>query len=374
MLSKKNLSFTSSFANNRLDFSLAGEINLYTLVSFEKELESKLRNGSELFLNLDDITSIDTAGAIYINKLEQTFAEKQLAFSLTCKNEQVISTLKTIHVLHLDLEEFVYKQPSFIEKLGEDAVLRMKKFVEFLSFFGQISYGFFYLFKHLRSLRYKEIFFEINENAIKAFGIVALTSFLVGVVMAYQSSVQLKIYGANIFIVDMLGISIFRELAPLLTAIVIAGRSGSSFTAQIGAMKITEELDAMRTMGFDPIVFLVIPRIIALMLMMPLLIFVSDVTGLLGGMLVANLDLGISTSLFLDRLNEVVAAKHFFVGIAKGPFFAFLIASIGIFRGMLVKDDTQSIGINTTKSVVESIFAVIVCDAVFSIIFTNLGI
>jgi len=374
MLSKKNLSFTSSFANNRLDFSLAGEINLYTLVSFEKELESKLRNGSELFLNLDDITSIDTAGAIYINKLEQTFTEKQLAFSLTCKNEQVISTLKTIHVLHLDLEEFVYKQPSFIEKLGEDAVLRMKKFVEFLSFFGQISYGFFYLFKHLRSLRYKEIFFEINENAIKAFGIVALTSFLVGVVMAYQSSVQLKIYGANIFIVDMLGISIFRELAPLLTAIVIAGRSGSSFTAQIGAMKITEELDAMRTMGFDPIVFLVIPRIIALMLMMPLLIFVSDVTGLLGGMLVANLDLGISTSLFLDRLNEVVAAKHFFVGIAKGPFFAFLIASIGIFRGMLVKDDTQSIGINTTKSVVESIFAVIVCDAVFSIIFTNLGI
>ncbi len=374
MLSKKNLSFTSSFANNRLDFSLAGEINLYTLVSFEKELESKLRNGSELFLNLDDITSIDTAGAIYINKLEQTFAEKQLAFSLTCKNEQVISTLKTIHVLHIDLEEFFYKHPLFIEKLGEDAVLRMKKFVEFLSFFGQISYGFFYLFKHLRSLRYKEIFFEINENAIKAFGIVALTSFLVGVVMAYQSSVQLKIYGANIFIVDMLGISIFRELAPLLTAIVIAGRSGSSFTAQIGAMKITEELDAMRTMGFDPIVFLVIPRIIALMLMMPLLIFVSDVTGLLGGMLVANLDLGISTSLFLDRLNEVVAAKHFFVGIAKGPFFAFLIASIGIFRGMLVKDDTQSIGINTTKSVVESIFAVIVCDAVFSIIFTNLGI
>lgn len=374
MLSKKNLSFTSSFANNRLDFSLAGEINLYTLVSFQKELESKLRNETELSLNLDDIISIDTAGAIYINNLEQSFRENKLAFSLTCKNEQVINTLKSVHVMHLDLDKVTYKKPSFIDNLGEDIVLRIKKFVEFLSFFGQISYGFFYLFKHLKSLRYKEILFEINENAIKAFGIVALTSFLVGVVMAYQSSVQLKIYGANIFIVDMLGISIFRELSPLLTAIVIAGRSGSSFTAQIGAMKITEELDAMRTMGFDPIAFLVIPRIIALMLMMPLLIFVSDITGLLGGMLVAKLDLGISVSLFLDRLNEVVAAKHFFVGIAKGPFFAFLIASIGIFRGLMVKDDTQSIGINTTKSVVESIFAVIVCDAVFSIIFTNLGI
>ena len=374
MLSEQKLSFKSSFSNSRLDFSLAGEINLYTLPSFKKELESKLQHATELFLNLDNVLSIDTAAAIYINSLEQSFQENKLFFSLTCKNETLLMTLKTVHVMHLDLEKLVYKEPSFVEKLGEDIVLRMKKFVEFLSFFGQISYGFFYLFKHLGSLRYKEIFFEINENAIKAFGIVAVTSFLVGVVTAYQSSVQLKIYGANIFIVDMLGISIFRELAPLLTAIVIAGRSGSSFTAQIGAMKITEELDAMRTMGFDPIRFLVIPRIVALMLMMPLLIFVSDIAGLIGGMLVAKLDLGISVSVFLDRLNEVVAAKHFFVGLAKGPFFAFLIASIGIFRGLMVKDDTQSIGINTTKSVVESIFSVIVCDAIFSIIFTNLGI
>jgi phospholipid/cholesterol/gamma-HCH transport system permease protein len=374
MLSEKKLSFKSSFSNSRLDFSLAGEINLYTLPSFKKELESKLQHATELFLNLDNVVSIDTAAAIYINSLEQSFQENKLFFSLTCKNENLLITLKTVHVMHLDLEKLVYKEPSFVEKLGKDIVLRMRKFVEFLSFFGQISYGFFYLFKHIQSLRYKEIFFEINENAIKAFGIVAVTSFLVGVVTAYQSSVQLKIYGANIFIVDMLGISIFRELAPLLTAIVIAGRSGSSFTAQIGAMKITEELDAMRTMGFDPIRFLVIPRIVALMLMMPLLIFVSDIAGLIGGMLIAKLDLGISVSVFLDRLNEVVAAKHFFVGLAKGPFFAFLIASIGIFRGLMVKDDTHSIGINTTKSVVESIFSVIVCDAIFSIIFTNLGI
>ncbi len=165
-----------------------------------------------------------------------------------------------------------------------------------------------------------------------------------------------------------------RELAPLMTAIVIAGRSASAFTAQIGAMKITEELDAMRTMGFDPYVFLVLPRIIALMIAMPLLIFVADVMSLFAGILVANFDLGISPQLFLDRFGEAVAAKHFFIGIAKGPFFAFLIASIGVYRGFMVKDDTQSIGFNTTKSVVEAIFAVIICDAIFSILFTNLGI
>ncbi len=172
----------------------------------------------------------------------------------------------------------------------------------------------------------------------------------------------------------MLGISILRELAPLITAIVIAGRSGSAFTAQIGAMKITQELDAMETMGFDPYIFLVLPRIIALMIVVPILIFVADIMGLLGGMLVANLDLGITTELFLNRFLDNVSVKHFFIGILKGPFFAFLIASIGIYRGLKVKDDTQSIGFNTTKSVVESIFAVIVCDAIFSIAFTNLGI
>lgn len=228
--------------------------------------------------------------------------------------------------------------------------------------------------RSIKSIRYKEIIFEMNENALKALGIIALTSFLIGLVTAYQSAYQLKIYGANIFIVEILGISIFRELAPLITAIVIAGRSGSAFTAQIGAMKITEELDAMRTMGFDPYLFLVLPRIIALMITMPILIFVADIMGLLGGIIVAYIDLGISFSFFVERLNDVVAAKHFFIGIFKGPFFAFLIASIGVYRGLMVKNDTQSIGINTTKSVVESIFAVIICDAIFSIIFTNLGI
>ena len=370
----KELSCQSSFSSNQLELSLAGTLNLYTLVTFQNEIEKYLVNLTTLHLNLDGLLSLDTASAIYINSLKQLCDDKKIDFLLTCKDEKLLKTLDTVHVMHLDLEMLVYKEPSFLYKLGENFVLRMKKFSEFLHFFGQISYGFFYLLKHLKSFRYKEVFFEINENAIKAFAIVAVTSFLVGVVTAYQSSVQLKIYGANIFIVDMLGISIFRELAPLLTAIVIAGRSGSSFTAQIGAMKITEELDAMHTMGFDPMRFLVLPRIIALMLMMPLLIFVSDIAGVLGGMLVAKLDLGISVSLFLDRLNEVVAAKHFFVGIAKGPFFAFLIASMGIFRGLMVRDDTQSIGTNTTKSVVESIFSVIVCDAVFSIIFTNLGI
>ncbi|MBU0632100.1 ABC transporter permease [bacterium] len=374
MASEQKLSYKSSLNNAQLDVYLTGDLTLYTTSRLQKYIFSKLQNISELNIDLDGVTSIDTAGAIYINCLKSTLLDKNISISLTCKDEKILKTLNDIKSVVVNKKIPQQQKASFLENLGEDVYLRYKKFLEFLTFFGQIVYGFFYTFKHIATLRYKEILFEINENAIKAFAIVGVTSFLVGVVTAYQSAYQLKIYGANIFIVDMLGISMFRELSPLLTAIVIAGRSGSAFTAQIGAMKITEELDAMRTMGFDPIAFLVLPRIIALMIMMPLLIFLSDVTSIFGGMIVAKLDLGISVSLFLDRFNEVIAAKHFFVGISKGPFFAFLIASIGVFRGMLVKDDTQSIGFNTTKSVVESIFAVIVCDAVFSIIYTNLGI
>jgi len=243
-----------------------------------------------------------------------------------------------------------------------------------MNFIGKLFATKLHYMRSVKNIRFREIFFEINESGIKALGIIALTSFLIGVVVAYQSAYQLKLYGANIFVVDMLGISLLRELSPLITAIVIAGRSGSSFTAQIGAMKITQELDAMKTMGFDPYIFLVVPKIIALMIVLPLLIFVSDMMGLVGGMMVANVDLNITTELFLNRFSEVVEAKHLFIGLIKGPFFAFLIASIGIYRGLKVKDDTQSIGHNTTKSVVESIFAVIVCDAIFSIAFTTLGI
>lgn len=181
-------------------------------------------------------------------------------------------------------------------------------------------------------------------------------------------------YGANIFIIDMIGISVLREMAPMITAIVIAGRSGSSFTAEIGAMKITDELDAMKSMGFDIYYFLIIPKILALIVVLPILIFVADMFGILGGMIVSNIELGISSSFFINRFNEVIGFEHFFIGLLKGPFFAFLISTIAIYRGLKVKEDTQSIGKNTTKSVVESIFAVIVCDALFSIIFTNLGI
>ncbi len=369
---------TYNLQGDKLSIKFSGELTLYTITTFQKQLQTiSFKEVSLIALDLHELVYLDTAAAIFLIKLEEEYNTKSKKTRILCFNEKVLSTLELVKMQRTitNLEIKINDTKGLFLK---SSIIKINKFfygfLLFMEFFGKVCMTQLNYLKSLNNIRYKEIAFELNESAIKAIGIVALTSFLIGVVIAYQSAYQLKLYGANIFIVDMLGISILRELAPLITAIVIAGRSGSAFTAQIGAMKITQELDAMKTMGFDPFTFLVIPRIIALMIAMPLLIFIADIMGIFGGMIVSHIDLGISYELFLDRFGEVVDVRHFFIGIIKGPFFAFLIASIGIYRGLIVKNDTQSIGLNTTKSVVESIFAVIVCDALFSIALTNLGI
>ena len=362
--------------DTKLLVKFSGELSLYTISKLQKQIDTlSTSDKKNLEINLQDVSSMDTAAAIFINNIENKYQQKGFEVSVFSGNEDIEATLSLVKKQKMKYSDSLEQNKlSPLESFGKfihDYYIGIMAFFEFM---GNLFATKLHYLKSVRNIRFREIAFEINESGIKALPIIAVTSFLIGLVVAYQSAYQLKLYGANIFLVDMLGISILRELAPLITAIVIAGRSGSAFTAQIGAMKITEELDAMRTMGFDPYIFLVMPRIIALMIVMPILIFVSDMMGILGGILVANIDLQITPTLFLERFTTAVDAKHFFIGIFKGPFFAFLIASIGIYRGLRVKDDTQSIGFNTTKSVVESIFAVIVCDALFSIAFTNLGI
>jgi phospholipid/cholesterol/gamma-HCH transport system permease protein len=372
---QKSLQIESEGSKLLLKFS--SELTLQHLTTVQHEIErSSLRDITEIVFDCKELDYIDTSAALYINRYIQKLQKYKIEYKFLHLKPLHKETLNLVAKNMQEVQDINYtpKEITFLENIGKKSYYFIDGLRSFLYFFGRLFSSNIRSIISIKSIRFKEIAFEINESAIKALGIIALTSFLIGLVVAYQSAYQLKIYGANIFIVDMLGISIFRELAPLITAIVIAGRSGSAYAAQIGAMKITQELDAMETMGFEPFRFLVLPRIIALMITMPILIFVADIMAIFGGMLIANIDLHITPSLFIDRLNEVVAVKHFIVGIIKGPFFAFLIASIGIYRGLMVKDDTQSIGFNTTKSVVESIFAVIVCDAIFSIAFTNLGI
>jgi len=373
--SKRKVRLAIKHETDFVRFKILGEPRVECVHIIAGELKIALKEFAEttIMWDLSDLKQMDSALALLIVKDIQRAENSEIEVLLS-PMEPDVEKMLAMAKKHAHFESsFEPQKEGLLQATGEDSIKRLKALGSFLGFFGEMSIIFFHSFYHLGHMRWKETTFEIYESGIKALPIIILTMFLIGVVVAYQSAAQLKIYGANIFIVDMLGISILRELAPMLTAIIIAGRSGSSYAAQIGVMKITEELDAMRTMGFDPYAFLVLPRMIALMIMMPILIFFADISGVIGGMLIAKVELGLSPSLFLERFVEVVKVKHFWIGIIKGPFFALLIATIGIYRGLQVKNDTQSIGFNTTKAVVESIFAVIICDAFFSIVFTNLG-
>ncbi len=375
MAAQKKFDFHITQTSARTTFRLQGAPTIQQLAAIEKRVavSAKEAKSEEVLWDLSKLESMDSALALLIAKQVHKSQEKKQKVIFSAMESEVKRMLSMAQEhAHFDTG-FEPHRVSPLEAVGRRSVEQVNNLVDFMGFFGKMSVIFMHSFIHLPHMRWKEMTFEIYESGIKALPIIALTMFLVGVVVAYQSAEQLKLYGANIFIVDMLGISILRELAPMLAAIIVAGRSGSSYAAQIGVMKITEELDAMRTMGFDPYAFLVLPRMLALMIMMPILIFFADIAGLIGGMLIAKVDLGLTPTIFLERFVEAVKVKHFWIGLFKGPFFALLIATIGIYRGLQVKNDTQSIGFNTTKAVVESIFAVIICDAFFSIIFTNLG-
>jgi phospholipid/cholesterol/gamma-HCH transport system permease protein len=227
---------------------------------------------------------------------------------------------------------------------------------------------------HPSLIRWRPILFNIRSAGVDALPIVGLLSFLLGVVVAYQGGDQLKPYGANIYIADLIGLSMLREFAPLITAIIIAGRSGSAYAAQIGTMAVTEEIDAMRTLGIEPLEMLVLPKVVALLIALPLLTVFADLLGVIGGMFMARAQLGVGFGEFVDRFAKAVSATTCLVGVGKAPVFAAVIAVVGCFQGFRTHGGADSVGRQTTRSVVQSIFLVIVADALFSIAFSALDL
>jgi phospholipid/cholesterol/gamma-HCH transport system permease protein len=223
------------------------------------------------------------------------------------------------------------------------------------------------------TLRLKELTVQLEAVCLNAIPVVVLVTALIGVVFAYLLGMQASQYGANIFVVDGVAIGMTRELAPMLVAIIMAGRSGAAFTAQLGTMKLTEEIDAIRTLGLSPVAVLVLPRMLALMIAMPLLTFVGDVASIGGAMLVAGPMLDITPPVFLDRLHSALAMRHVVVGLVKAPVFALFIAVIGCRMGMDVSRDTRAIGTSTTSTVVQCIVAVILLNAAFAVTLQKLG-
>jgi phospholipid/cholesterol/gamma-HCH transport system permease protein len=261
-----------------------------------------------------------------------------------------------------------------LSRLGLRAVEGGLEAVGILGFLGEVSLAASRLLLRPRRIRWRPVLHNLQVAGFRALPIVGLLSFLLGVVIAYQGAVQLQRYGASIFVADLVGLAMLRELSPLLTAIIVAGRSGSAFAAQIGTMKVTEEIDALRTVGIVPADLLVLPKIAALVVALPLLTVYADGVGILGGMVMARSELGVGYLDFLERLGQALVPSDYLVGVGKAPVFAVIIAVVGCYQGFRVSGDAESVGRRTTVSVVHAIFLVIVVDAIFSVVFSWLGI
>src|SRR3990167_1630301 len=254
-------------------------------------------------------------------------------------------------------------------EIGKATVELWAHFLSFLAFLGEIVILLLDIVINPLRLQWRSLVHEIDMGGYRALPIIAVMMSLIGVVVAYQLGVQLKIYAANIYVVDLTGVAILREFSPLIVSVIIAGRTSTSFAAALGTMKVNEELDALRTMGLSPAERLVLPKIIALFIALPLLVMWGNIFGVFGSMVMAKSTMGIDFTAFLERFRQEVAIKHLYLGLVKTPIFSLIIAGIGCYQGFQAEGSAESVGIRTTKAAVQAIFLIILADGLFSIIF-----
>jgi len=328
-------------------------------------------------IDLRQLVALDTAGAWLIHATLRHLREAGLEVAVDGADAVAASLIETAgqhDTPHLPPPVAENPMVAILLRLGRSTFEVGREARDLVNFLGQTVIVLLRSLRRPGRIRGTALVNQMEQTGLNALPIVGLISFLIGVVLAYQGADQLARFGAQIFTVNLVGIGVLREMAILLTAIIVAGRSGSAFTAQIGTMQVNEEIDAMRAIGLDPMEVLVMPRVIGLVLVLPLLAFYADIMGLVGGAIMATLTLDISFVRFARQLSEAVSLWSFWIGIIKAPIFAFIIALVGCYEGMMVTRSAESVGRQTTRAVVEAVFLVIVLDALFSIMFSYLGI
>ena len=363
--------------NPAAEIALFGSFTLANLAKARAMLDA---DPQARVLDLSGVTTLDTAGAWLLASRVRAAGDGKGAVTLTGANAAQTLLIQTVtdamppppgrsakrrihHTLADDLAN-----------LGRSVWGFVSHFAASLGFVGLVMTRLGSTALRPSRLRVTALVHHMHQAGLNAVPIVALMGFLIGIVLAFQGASQLEQFGAEVFVVDLIAISILRELGILLTAIIVAGRSASAFTAAIGSMKMREEIDAMRVLGLDPVELLVLPRVLALVIMLPILGFVASMAGLFGGGLMAWVDLGIWPGMFLTQLLANTDVSHLLVGLAKAPVFAAIIGIVGCYQGLQVAGNTDSLGSHTSRSVVVAIFLVIVVDALFSIFFSVWGV
>ncbi|MFM7028421.1 MAG: ABC transporter permease [Chakrabartia sp.] len=348
---------------------VSGRLTLAGLGDFPQRLDAFA--DAPVALDVSGVERIDTVGAWIL----QRFVERTGAPLLGAR-EDVTRLMALVHSAERQVQ--VRPEPlnpvvRVVGEIGAAALVALTTFKGLVAFFGAILISCWDLARNPRRIRLNAVVHRFELVGVTALGIIGLMSFLIGIVIAQQGAVQLEQFGAEVLTVNLIGRITTRELGVLMTAIMVAGRSGSAFAAQIGTMKLTEEIDAMRTIGVSPIEALVIPRLLAAVIMMPLLGFYSTVVSIIGGGLFCWISLEIPPVTFVQRLQEVIPLTDLWVGLLKAPVFGAIIAMTGCFQGMQVSGNAEEVGLKTTAAVVQAIFLVIVLDAFFAVFFTQIG-
>ncbi|HVF37938.1 MAG TPA: MlaE family lipid ABC transporter permease subunit [Sphingomicrobium sp.] len=349
-------------------FRCAGSLTISRAGSTQRELEAA---PDPLTIDLSGVEKIDTVGAWLIYRTVRDRGAKVVGAS-----DEVNGLLDQVAEADKPARVRPEQRPGMqrtLEELGGWVAEAGRTLVGLVGFFGAVLVAAVNIVRHPKRFRINAVIQRFDLVGVRALGIIGLMSFLIGVVVGQQGAVQLEQFGAEVYTINLIGRITVRELGTLMTAIMVAGRSGSAFAAQIGTMKITEEVDAMRTIGVSPVEALVIPRMLAAVLMMPLLAFYAMMMSLLGGGMYVWADLGIPPLTYIQRLQEVVPISDLWVGLIKAPVFGFIIGLTGCFQGMQVEGNSEDVGTRTTAAVVQAIFIVIVLDAVFAVFFSQVG-
>jgi phospholipid/cholesterol/gamma-HCH transport system permease protein len=347
-------------------------VHLLSIKSVMGTLSEQLRQASGQTDLTWDLTEVDALDHIGAQMLWQAWGKKRPSeLRMLPKHEGLFERLENIK--NLALPATPKDRLTRVMRLGTVMLVFFEHLFGMMALLGQLTLDIGRFIRHPLKGPWKELSANIYRTGFQAMGITALVGMLIGVVLSYLSAQQLITFGGDLFLVNILGMSIVRELGPMLAAILIAGRSGSAITAQLGVMRVTEELDAMRVMGIPHGFRLIMPKVLALALAMPLIVIWTDVMALIGGMISAKIILGMPAELFLHRLPEAVAMSNFWIGLGKGAVFGILIALVACHFGLRIKPNTESLGQGTTSSVVISITVVIIADALFAIIFSKIG-
>ncbi len=353
--------------------SCHGNWTIRSIVQLENQWaeNSKIKPGSWT-IDGNALNQLDSAGGLFLSNMVNQLKQNGSVTELKTFSQEQQDLLALIREKQdfIDYKPKAPKKESPFYHLGVETIKKLGQGQSLLIMVGDLTEKIIKAAQHVRRFHAPSIISTIYSTGVTALPIIGLLSFLIGVVLAYQMGLQLETYGANIFIAYISGMAIFREFSPLITAIIVAGRTSSAFTAQLGSMRINEEIDALNTMGISPTELLVLPRVIGLLIVFPLLIFWSVLFATLGAMYMSKVMLDVSYMDFLSRIQQSVGMKQLALGLYKAPAFAILIAVVGCLQGLLVEANADSIGRQTTKSVVQALFLIIIADAIYSIIYS----